>query len=118
MGCRKVRKNLDGTGCGNDFDRDEAEYQFINEYPGLNFDNLVGDICFECARDAMEAEDSGIYLETCEECGTRFDFIENRASPAYDDPSSLDADLQFVWNRVGKILCADCARDHLDEVYR
>lgn len=103
--------------CGRRFDRVESDYQFVNEYPGLSFDNLNGELCFDCACRAMEAEESGIFFETCEECGKQFDFIEDRASLANDNPAYLDAELQFVWNKMHKTLCADCATSHLSEVY-
>lgn len=52
--------------CGENFDRDDAEYQVSSEYFGLNYDHLSEPPYFECARSAMEAEEPGIYMETCE----------------------------------------------------
>lgn len=103
--------------CGEKFDRDEAEYQFMSEYYGLTYDHLSEPLCFDCARSAMEAEEPGIYMETCEQCGASFDYFQAKSSLAYDDPSYLDADLQFVWDKTGSILCAQCASEHLSEVY-
>ena len=103
--------------CGEKFDRDEAEYQFSNEYSGLNYDHLSEPLCFECARSAMEAEEPGIYMETCEQCGSSFDYFQAKSSLAYDDPRYMDADLQFVWDKTGSTLCAQCASEHLSEVY-
>lgn len=103
--------------CGEKFDRDEAEYQFSNEYSGLNYDHLSEPLCFECARSAMEAEEPGIYMETCEQCGSSFDYFQAKSSLAYDDPRYMDADLQFVWDKTGSTLYAQCASEHLSEVY-
>ena len=90
--------------CGKSFDLDDTRDVFMIETL-LNYDNLAIRLCLECAINAIDDEVAGVYYETCEECGKRFDFIEEQSKFRYypNDYGSL----RDHWD--DKIRCAECA---------
>lgn len=95
--------------CGAKFDPDEAEDIFESEHPYLLYENIAKCLCGECASKAIEDEEDGVYFETCEECGDRFDYIlENAKFYSWTGESLLDA-------TGGNILCASCAEAKRDD---
>lgn len=89
--------------CGREFFEEDAEDEFLSEYPLHDYSNLIGCLCGKCAIEAISDEDTGVYMETCERCNESFDPIEDDST--YRTYSKLDIGL----NDFSKILCADCA---------
>lgn len=79
----------------------------------MNYDNLAIRLCLDCAINAIDDEVDGVYFETCEECGKRFDLIEEQSKFRYypDDYGRL----RDYWD--DKILCAECAAEEADSRY-
>ena len=95
--------------CGKEFDPKEAEDYFNSEMGFLIYQNVRKCLCGECAVEAIEEEVDGVYYETCEKCGKVFDVFKDMGDLSRDDISLFDC-----W--VDDILCADCARDYVDNL--
>lgn len=99
--------------CGKQFDRDEAESEFISEYSLYSYDNFARPLCYECAEEIIEEEEIGEYYETCEKCGKYFDlFTEKMDFSNIVSSFCDDVDLTDMWD---EILCAECAAEKLEE---
>lgn len=98
--------------CDNLFDPDEAEYYFENETYNLSYSNVEKCLCGECAVKAIDDKVDGVYFETCENCGRKFDMIEDEWK--FENHFSWDsgADLRDNWDE--QILCADCAIEKVE----
>ncbi|MFA7367784.1 MAG: hypothetical protein WC008_05685 [Bacilli bacterium] len=96
--------------CGKEFFEEDAEDEFLLEYPLHNYSNLVRCLCGDCAIQAILVEDTGVYMETCEGCNKSFDPIED------DSTYRLHSKLDIGLDDFSRILCADCALEvELDE---
>lgn len=98
--------------CNERFDRDEAASYFEME-TGLSYDNLRKTLCGECAVQAIEDLEDGVYSETCEECGRTFDLIEDQADFDSHFDLSNGTSLRDYWD--SKILCCECAIEKAEE---
>lgn len=98
--------------CGKTFDVDEARDDFECE-TGLSYDNLALCLCGDCAIDAIDDEADGVYFETCEECGNRFDLFEEQSK--FENGPNDYGSLRDYWDE--KILCADCAIEEAENRY-
>ncbi len=99
--------------CGKeiDFDFDRAEFE---SETNLCYDNLRKCLCGECAVQAIDDEEDGVYFETCEKCGKTFDLIE--AIGQFDEYFHWcgGTTLRDHWD--SEILCADCAIDDVEKL--
>ena len=93
--------------CGNNFNRQEAEYEFDSETFGLSYGNIRKCLCGTCSVDVIKDEVDGIYFESCEDCGTEFDLIEEQGKFSSNFSWESGAGLRDYWK--DKILCCDCA---------
>lgn len=89
--------------CGNEFDEQDARDEFEMETQ-KNYYYLTKCLCAECAIQAIDNMDDGVYYEVCENCGTQF------------DPFSDELELQRHTGDDGaelgmfdRYLCLDCA---------
>ena len=98
--------------CNERFDRDEAASYFEMETE-LSYDNLRKTLCGECAVQAIEDQEDGVYFETCEECGCTFDLIEAQSDFDTHFDWSNGTRLRDYWDP--KILCCDCAIEKAEE---
>ena len=98
--------------CGKEYDKDEEDPLFDGWL--YSYNTLVIDLCASCTNQAVEDEVGGVFSETCEGCGCNFDPMEE-GGKFYScfDPDS-GAELTDAWSDSRKILCADCAIDHVD----
>ena len=101
--------------CGRNFDREDAADEFDQEYIGwiLSYSCFKPTLCYECACQAIEDEVDGVYFETCEECGTTFDFITEKSDFERRFPSYNGTTLTDYWDESHKYLCADCAMEYV-----
>lgn len=97
--------------CGKEFDEQDARDIFEAEIP-KNYDYLTKSLCAECAIEAIDDMDDGIYYEVCDNCGSRF------------DPFAAERELQRQTGDYGAEidnLCLDCSLDEYknrnDEVF-
>ncbi len=98
--------------CGDSFKKKEAEIVFSEAIISLSYkENVKKCICGECAVQAFEDEDDGIFFETCNECGKYFDVMEEKGK-FYDYTD--DINLFDVWFMHGES-CAECAIDAWEE---
>lgn len=97
--------------CGKEFDVEEACDDFQMETL-KRYDYLTKCLCAECAIEAINDMDSGIYLEECENCGTRFDpFADELEFERQTGDSGVEIDM------FGKYLCLDCSLDEYRNRY-
>ena len=97
--------------CEKRFSEEEAEYEFSLEYPLKNYANFNQCLCGECAIAIISEEESGVYMETCENCSCEFDWFEEDST--YRSHTRLDIGLEDL----SKILCSDCALELESEDY-
>lgn len=98
--------------CGVKYDIDEEEDVFMSEIWSLSYtESLQKCLCGKCAIEAHENMADGVFFETCEECGSRFDVMEDEGifQSRYDG-----VDLRDFWRN--KILCADCASEIAEDL--
>lgn len=91
--------------CGKEFDEPFERDTFSIEFPRLSYESFTVELCADCAREVIEDEIDGIYIETCERCGKRFDYI-------LETSSCLDrcgGSLSSFWDN--DILCLDCVEE-------
>lgn len=93
--------------CGNDFDRQEPEYEFESETFCLSYANIRKCLCGSCSVDVINDEVDGIYFEICEECGAEFDLIEAQGEFSSNFSLESGTELRDYWK--DKILCCSCA---------
>lgn len=96
--------------CTKKFDEEEAREEFESKMPSKSYDNFEKRLCGECAIDAINNIESGIYFEYCERCGkkyypadddSKFESMHSNEYGTYADISDLTSEL----------LCLDCAID-------
>ena len=98
--------------CGAEFEYNGAEDFFEDEYPGLPYQNFRKCLCGDCAVQAINDQEEGVYFEICEKCGNSFDLIEDSAN--FNQYSRCDGiELMDVWEE--KILCCRCALERIEE---
>lgn len=91
--------------CGKEFDVEEARDDFEMETL-KNYDYLTKCLCAECAIEAINDMDDGIYYEVCENCGSRFDpFADELEFQRQTGDNGVEIDM------FGKYLCLDCSLD-------
>ena len=90
--------------CGKEFDKDVEEDIFSSEMAWYQYENIRKCLCAECAINAIEDLDDGVYYEQCERCGRTFDFITENE----EFKRITDGDVELT--QVGPILCCNCAR--------
>ena len=96
--------------CGKEFDEEDAREEFEYE-TGKCFEYLTKTLCAECAIESIEAKEDGVYLEVCNNCGTRFDpFV------AETDMQQKTGDIGAEIDMFGN-LCLDCFMDKYRELY-
>ena len=95
--------------CKKSFDEEEAR-EIFEDRTQLEFANLHKCLCGNCASDLIADEETGIYFETCEKCGTVFDLIEAEAE--FRDYGASYR-LREGWG-LGQILCVDCAIERIE----
>lgn len=90
--------------CGKEFDEQDARDDFVMATL-KNYDYLTKVLCAECAIEAINDMDDGIYFEVCDKCGSQFnpfaDELELQRQTG-DDGAEIDM--------FGN-LCLDCALD-------
>lgn len=94
--------------CGKRFDETDAREEFEGE-TGKCFDYLTKTLCDECAIQAIEDKEDGVYLELCENCGTRFDpFIDEMEFRSQTGDDGVEIDM------FGKYLCLSCSLEEYE----
>lgn len=92
--------------CGKSFDPENEAEEFLEE-TGLDYNNLTETLCFDCANEAVNDMEDGIYFEICEECGTKYDPFKAAVDFEIRRPDWC-CDGINEWSD-GKLLCCDCA---------
>ena len=94
--------------CGKEFDEDDA--QEIFEGTTLKrYDYLIKTLCGECAVQAIDDKEDGVYLELCENCGARFDpFIDEMEFQRQTGDDGVEIDM------FGKYLCLNCSLEEYE----
>ena len=68
------------------------------------YNYLIKTLCGECAVQAIDDKEDGVYLELCENCGTRFDpFIDEMEFQRQTGDDGVEIDM------FGKYLCLNCS---------
>lgn len=98
--------------CENEFDKYDAESEFLEEYGFLSYENFRICLCGECAKEAISQHADGVYYEHCEECGEDFDYITDSAR--FENKCD-GITLSSEWDSANKILCCDCAVQRVEE---
>lgn len=93
--------------CGKKYNYDEEVEEF-DYYRSFSYDNFNIKVCAECAKEIIDAEEDGVYFETCECCGKEFDVFEEE----YEFSSRTNGDSLLD---MEEILCCECAMDKLEE---
>lgn len=94
--------------CGVKFDPTDAADEFeMNTL--LEYNNLKVCLCADCAIEAIENSEEGIYFETCEQCGKEFDLFEDEGEFSTHFSWANGLILRDYWD--DQILCAECALD-------
>lgn len=96
--------------CNKRFDELEAEQEFEEEF-SLLYENVQKCLCGACAIQAIKEKVDGIYFETCEKCGKKFDLIEAEAE---FEERCEGTSLTDWWFNNG-IICCDCAMEIIEE---
>lgn len=89
--------------CGKSFDESFDRDTFSIKHQYLNFGNFNALLCADCANEVIEDEIDGIYFETCEKCGKKFDYVIDAGRFLREHDSYLFS----FWKN--DILCFDCA---------
>lgn len=94
--------------CGKEFDEDDAREEFEDE-TGKSFDYLTKTLCGDCAIQAINDKEDGVYLELCENCGARFDpFIDEMEFQRQTGDDGVEIDM------FGKYLCLHCSLEEYE----
>lgn len=93
--------------CGQRYDKDEAYNDFSMETYSLSYSNIRKSLCADCAIQAIEDGVEGVYFETCEECGKKFDLIKEESKFESNFSWANGTSLRDYWE--DKIRCCDCA---------
>ena len=91
--------------CGKEFYEQEARDDFELETL-KNYDYLTKCLCAECAIEAINDMDNGIYYEVCENCGFQFDSFADELElqrQTGDDGAEIDM--------YENCLCFECSLD-------
>lgn len=97
--------------CGKEFDIDDAREIFDDECGIMwSYDNFTKCLCGECAIEAIQQAEPGVYFDTCEECGKHFDYGEEYNE--FMNYGGNDIDLPYCW--MEKTLCASCAIEDIE----
>lgn len=71
-------------------------------------------LCPNCANEAFDDGEDGLFFETCGKCGKQFDYFEDRGHfNTYNTDSGIS--LSDCW--VSDILCSECALDIVDNLF-
>lgn len=102
--------------CGNRFNRETVEENFNTEYSiyPFQYSCFRTILCYDCAVEAIEEGADGVYFDTCEECGTTFDYGEAVSDFESHFPWYNGTSLTDYWKTANKILCADCAMNYVE----
>ena len=92
-----------------DFDRETFEIETL-----LCYQNLRKCLCSDCAIQAIEDQDDGIYFETCERCDRTFDLFEEMSRFDSHFPWYNGTRLRDHWG--SGIICSDCAIDDVEKL--
>lgn len=93
--------------CGKSFDSEEAANYFESEISIFDYRNVKKCLCGECAVQAINDSDDGVYFETCENCGCTFDVMTHKG--IYADHFSWYNGTNLLDEWGSGILCAHCA---------
>ena len=99
--------------CGKIFDPQDEELDFMEETYLLLYGNLRKCLCAECAVEAIENNETGIYFEQCEKCGKTFDLAEEEEIFSSHFSWEDGCTLRDYWKK--ETLCAECALNLIDE---
>lgn len=94
--------------CGKEFEEEDAQDIFEGSTLKL-YDYLTKTLCGECAIQAIEDKEDGIYLELCENCGARFDpFVDETEFQRQTGDDEVEIDM------FGKYLCLSCSLEEYE----
>lgn len=93
--------------CGKEYDPEYEEDTFACECSYLDYRNFRRNLCAECALQAIEDDDDGVYIERCEKCGCEFDLVLEKSKFSSHFPWYNGTVLTDHWSN--HIQCADCA---------
>ena len=94
--------------CGVLFDSSEETDKFMMEC-ALDYNSVTECICAECASNALNENEEGVYLEICSKCGCKYDPVEAECTFTDRFPDTANS----IWSLV---MCADCASDFEDSL--
>ncbi len=95
--------------CGKEFEEQDARNDFEMETL-KNYDYLTKNLCAECAIEAINDMDVGIYYEECENCGSRFDPFATELE-LRRQTGDYGAEIDMFGN-----LCLDCLLDEYRKI--
>ena len=99
--------------CGKMFDPEVACDEFESETYLLNYDHFIKPLCGPCAVRVINERIDGVYFETCEKCGKKFDLIlEEDHFERLFYPRLQEIHLRSYWKEG--IRCAECAAELVD----
>lgn len=96
--------------CGKAFEPSEEDYEY--EYDGrFPYYNFTVPLCAKCAMEAVDERADGVYQETCEKCGKKFDpFVDDGIFQNHMHWSNGT----FLWDHWSDaIKCVDCTLEEL-----
>ena len=100
--------------CGKRFNRVEANDEFAGEYDYLSYSSFRPTLCFDCAVQAIEEGADGVYFDTCEKCGSTFDYASEKSRFENGFTWYSATSLKDCWDKADLILCADCAMEYVN----
>lgn len=97
--------------CGKKFD---LEGQWLDlDCPEDLYEKMPITLCANCANEAYNDEEDGLFFETCEKCGKEFDyFIDKSNFDMYN--TDIGISLNDCWEKG--ILCSECALEEVDHL--
>lgn len=100
--------------CDKEYNPSDEQEEFELENCTLSYENINVPLCAKCALEAFEHEVEKVFFEDCEECGKRFDPIEDNGTFQNQHVWYNGIDLyDYWWNK--EIICYDCALDKENE---
>lgn len=97
--------------CGEEFDVIDTQnaFDYITE---LSYLKVKPDLCFSCAVEAVDFKMKGVYFETCDCCGKKFDRFEDEERFENAEATFEDKTLEDYWRPL--TLCCDCVLEKIN----
>ena len=93
--------------CGCKFDKEDLDL-----FGGCDLNMIPEEMCLKCLEKAYEEGESGLFFDTCEECGKVFEVFEEESF--YN--SIIEGDDGVGFGNYERILCGECTLVEREEV--